>query len=80
MDCTFSFDFYISFRHLMKTGKITNQTITTMWKTVLKCLFYGGGKEENGMIFTVKTKKTGFARFEEVKRPFTLMKMAKKKF
>lgn len=50
----------------MKAGKKMNQTITTIWKTALKCLFGGGQKEENGMICTVKTEMTGFVRFEKV--------------
>lgn len=61
--------FCVSFRRLMKTGKMMNRTITTMWKTVLKWLFGGGEKQENGMTCTVKTKGNGFVRFEEVKRP-----------
>lgn len=51
--------------HLMKTGKMMNQTISTMWKTVLKCRFGGGEKQENGMTCTVTTKESGFVRFEE---------------
>lgn len=71
--------FCLSFRHLMKTGKKMNPTITTMWKTVLKRYIGGGERKENGMTWTVKTNWTGFVKFDEVKRFFVMGKKSLEK-